>query len=111
MSYDAYRIKKYDLCRDGFHAAIACYDYEDDKKLRLLIMGNPLIPTPPNEIRGGHNNVHVVLNTPVEQIPDFLNMLERRSELYLLIDTDRKKIILSTIRDPNNDLHKLLDFY
>ena len=115
MNYETYRIEKYDMCRDDSHAVIACYEYEnenEDKKiLRLLIRGNSLIPTPSNEINDERNNMYAILNTTVGQIPDFLNMLDRESELYLLIETTNKKIMLSSISYPNNDLHKSFGFY
>ena len=107
-----YKIERYEISQDRERVGIACFEIEDRKKLRLLIIGHTIIPTPDNEIHHADSDKeYATLNIPITRIMEFVNTLRSERRSYVLIDNDSKKILLSTKRKLDDNLQKSLSYY
>ena len=107
-----YKIERYEISQDRERMGIACFEMEDRKKLRLLIIGHTIIPAPDNEIHHADSDKeYATLNIPITRITEFVNTLRSERHQYVLIDKDSKKILLSTKRKLDVNLQKSLNYY
>ena len=107
-----YKIDRYEIIHDRECVGIACFEIEDHKKLRLLIIGHAIIPAPDNEIHHADSDKeYATLNIPITRITEFVNTLRSERHQYVLINKDSKKILLSTKRKLDDNLQKSLSYY